>query len=218
MRSSPNNRIDAIMNALLDAHDDAQRLSRSSLHRMPEFFMAVRVADYFAENFKNFGYKLEAQVKRTFDGADLWHQDIEKLLDDPEVRSNGRFDLVLRTGKRGRPSHVLEFKRGARVEALLKDVRRLAKICEHAGEERLKTNYLVFTQRCQLSGDTEGNTDLSHEEPLDTDTLQQALDTFSNVTSRISFTQPMKPLLDRNDKPIDGGSFRVVIVEIKAIQ
>ena len=93
MRSSPNNRLNAIMEALLAAHDDAQRLSRSSLHRMPEFFIATRVADHFAEHFDNFGYRLEAQVKRTFEASDMQVDDITELLREPDLR----LDMALHT-------------------------------------------------------------------------------------------------------------------------
>lgn len=207
IKSSPQNRIAAIMDALLEAHEDAKQLSDSALHKMPEFFMAIRVADYFATHFINFGYRLEAQVKRTFEGADLWHQDIEQLLDDPEVRSNGRFDLVLRTGKKGRPAHVLEFKRGTKVESLLKDARRLAKICEHAGTERLRTNYLVFTRRCSVD---------SEFKEIDNLQIKQALDAFDEVTCTFTSTPLMEPLLDRELNVVEGGAFQVVIVEIKS--
>lgn len=207
IKSSPKNRINAIHNALLAAHEDAQVRSHSSLHKMPEFFMAIRVADYFADHFLNFGYRLEAQVKRTFERADLRHQDIEQLLNDPEVRSNGRFDLVLRTGKKGLPAHVLEFKKGIKIEPLLKDVRRLAKICEHAGRERLKTNYLVFTKRCPAN---------SHTEELDATRLEEELKAFKGVTCKISATPRMSPLLTRDFDVVEGGAFQVVVIEIKA--
>jgi hypothetical protein len=209
VKSSPNNRLNAIITALREAHEEAQRCSDSSLHRMPEYFMATRVADYFATHFINFGYRLEAQVKRTFENADLWHQDVELLLNDPEVRSNGRFDLVLRTGKQGRPAHILEFKRGSKVEPLLKDVRRLAKICEHAGSHRLKTNYLVFTRRCALEGSVES---------LDEHPFHAALSGFDGVSCQLYCSEPMQPLLDRNYNVVEGGAFDIVVVEIKAAE
>ncbi|WP_304526780.1 hypothetical protein [Halomonas sp. I5-271120] len=207
-KSSPRNRIAAIKHVLIAAQEDAERISKSSLHRMPEFFMAVRVADYFASQFRNFGYRLEPQVKRTFQRADLRHSDLEQLLSDKEIRPNGRFDLVLLTGKKGRPAHIMEFKRGTKVEPLIKDAKRLAKVCTHAGEERLKTNYLVFTRRFSSAGE---------REEIDDTAIKLALDAFTDVRCRIECTPPLGSFLDKDHQPKPGVKFQAVIVEISSV-
>ena len=192
----------------MQAHEEAIQHSQSSLHKMPEYFLAMRVADYFATHFTSFGYRLEAQVKRTFESADLWHHEINTLLDEPEMRSNGRFDLVLIKKGHGRAAHVLEFKRGPKRASLLKDVRRLAKLCEHAGTHRLGTNYLIFTRRCNSGG---------HGAPLSDDAFLQELTAFDRVTCKIRSSEPMQPLLDGNYEVIEGRAFQVVVVEITTV-
>lgn len=206
LRSSLHSRLIAIEEALLEAHRDAVTHSRSSLNRMPEFFMAMRVADYFAMHFPSFGYRLEAQVKRTFKDGDLCDSDIAQLCHDQELRSDGRFDLVLLAGKRGKPAHVLEFKHGDKLEAVLLDIRRLAKVCELAGNSRLKTNYLVLTKKCDPNGEVDNTIDR----------LVQALEPFDKVNHFIWCTDPLGDFLDRDHQVT--GTFRVVIVELRAKQ
>ena len=147
-KSSPENRLDAMVEALVEANAKARQHSKCPLNRMPEYFLATNVAEYFALQFKNFGYRLEASVKGTLADGGVDEQAIERLLEQEELRGNGRFDLVLRTGRRDVPAHVVEFKRGSRHEHLLQDLIRLAYVCEtvRAGA-RLETNYLVFTTR-----------------------------------------------------------------------
>lgn len=148
IKSSPNNRIDAIIKGLLEANNIANEHSQLPLARMPEYFMAVHVAEHIAKSFVNFGYHLEASVKQTLIDAGVDNQEIEDLLEDEKLRGNGRFDLVIRTGKKDYPAHILEFKRGARSAHLLKDFERLAYVSKiaHNGE-KLKSNYMVFTTK-----------------------------------------------------------------------
>lgn len=208
MRSSPNNRLNAIMEALLAAHDDAQQLSRSSLHRMPEFFIATRVADHFAEHFDNFGYRLEAQVKRTFEASDMQVDDITELLREPDLRPDGRFDLVLHTGKRGRTAHILEFKRGDAMRGLISDIRRLAKVSRHAGRHSLKTNYLVMTRRCPPERDTTGRL---------IERLDMALHTadLDELDVNLVASEPLGPYLNHDHLPMANRAFQIVILEIQ---
>lgn len=147
-KSSPNNRLDAIVEGLLHASDMAIKQADLPLSRMPEYFMAVHVAQHVARSFSNFGFRLEASVKQTLADAGVDETEIDDLLGNDSLRGNGRFDLVLRTGKLGTPAHVMEFKRGSRSAHLANDLARLAYVTRtvHAGA-RLETNYLVFTTK-----------------------------------------------------------------------
>ncbi|OLY72226.1 hypothetical protein AU074_13710 [Pseudomonas sp. ATCC PTA-122608] len=136
------------MQALTRASDMAVEHSDMPLSRMPEYFMAVHVANHFADSFSNFGYRLEASVKDTLLDAGVSEGDINDLLENERLRGNGRFDLVLRTGRRGVPAHVVEFKRGSRNSHLYKDLVRLSYVSNTVrDDQRLVTNYLVFTTK-----------------------------------------------------------------------
>lgn len=149
LKSSSSNRLNAIVEALSHASDMARDHCDTPLSRMPEYFMAVHVAHHFANSFSNFGYRMEASVKETLADAGVDESEINDLLEGhPHLRGNGRFDLVLRTGRRGVPAHVIEFKRGSRNDHLLKDLIRLAYVSSTVNEStRLETNYLVFTTK-----------------------------------------------------------------------
>lgn len=208
MKSSPNNRINAILDALTEAHGDAQTQSRTSLNRMPESFMAVRVADYFAEHFSNFGYRLEAQVKRTFEASEILADDFDELLAEPDLRADGRFDLVLHTRKTWKTAHIIEFKRGDAMRGLISDIKRLAKVCAHAKRHSLQTNYLVLTRRCPAEKDTSDRMLERLSEALDADGLG---DTEINVV----FSEPLTPYLNRDHLCIESAAFQVVVLELK---
>lgn len=148
LKSSSNNRLDAIMQALMHASQMAFENCDMPLSRMPEYFMAVHVARHFADSFSNFGYRLEASVTETLLDAGVSEDDINDLMSNKNLRGNGRFDLVLRTGRRGVPAHVIEFKRGSRNSHLYKDLVRLSYVSNTVREDqRLVTNYLVFTTK-----------------------------------------------------------------------
>lgn len=170
--------------------------------------MAMRVADYFATHFTNFGYRLEAQVKRTFEESDIRDSDIARLLTEPDLRPDGRFDLVLRTGKRGRTAHILEFKRGDSTRGMINDIRRLAKVSRHAGRHSLKTNYLVLTRRCPPEVDT-------------IDRLIERLDTalekagLSDLVVTLDHSAPQSPFLNHDHEPVANRGFQIVILEIQ---
>jgi hypothetical protein len=148
LKSSSGNRLDAIIKALTHASKMACEHCDMPLSRMPEYFMAVHVAHHFAHAFSNFGYRMEASVKETLIDAGVEEDEINALLENEHLRGNGRFDLILRTGRRGVPAHVLEFKRGSRSDHLFKDLVRLAYVSRTVREgSRLETNYLVFTTK-----------------------------------------------------------------------
>ncbi|MCL5425612.1 MAG: hypothetical protein M1154_08280 [Gammaproteobacteria bacterium] len=207
-KSSPSTRLEAIENALLTAHQDALRYSHSSLHRMPEYFMAMRVADYFATHFINFSYRLEAQVKRTFEESDIQTRNIQRLLAEPDLRPEGRFDLVLRKGKQGRTAHIIEFKRGDSTRGLIGDIRRLAKVSQHAGHHSLKTNYVVLTRRCPPNTDT---TDRMIKR------LNIALEKAGllEIDIELVSSEPLFPLLNRDHQPLANRAFQIVVLEIR---
>ncbi len=153
LKSSSNRRLNAIIEALTHASEMAREHCDMPLSRMPEYFMAVHVARHFADSFTNFGYRLEASVKETLIDAGVSEDEINDLLSNEKLRGNGRFDLVLRTGRRGVPVHVIEFKRGSRNSHLYEDLVRLSYVSNTVREDsRLVTNYLVFTTKKTENG------------------------------------------------------------------
>ena len=152
MRSSRENRINEIVNALKAAHEHSSHACKKPLRDMPEYFMGTRVGEHFFNRFSNFGYNLEASVAEILEQAGVPDYNQEALETFPELRQNGRFDLVLLTRKRGRPAHIIEFKKGHNLAELKKDIERLARLADAVPQgSRLETSYLVFITKRTLS-------------------------------------------------------------------
>lgn len=80
LKSSPTNRLEAIVEGLIHASNMALKHADMPLSRMPEYFMAVHVAQHIAKSFANFGYRLEASVKQTLSDAGVDESEIDDLL------------------------------------------------------------------------------------------------------------------------------------------
>lgn len=107
--------------------------------------MVTRVGEHFASRFSNFRYRMEASVAELLTKAGVSDDNQKALERFPELRPKGRFDLALYTRKLGRPAHIIEFKKGAKLEELKKDINRLALLADSVPKRsRLETSYLVF--------------------------------------------------------------------------
>ncbi|PSF05503.1 hypothetical protein C7H09_14465 [Marinobacter fuscus] len=145
LRSSRNSRVGEIINALKAAHDHGLSACQKSLREMPEYFMVTRVGAHFAEKFSNFNYHLEASVAEILTKARVSPENQDSLQKYSELRANGRFDLTLFTRKGGKPAHIIEFKKGTKLESLKKDIDRISLLADAVPQgSRLETNYLVF--------------------------------------------------------------------------
>ncbi|QYK04740.1 hypothetical protein [Shewanella zhangzhouensis] len=108
-----------------------------SVNDLPEYFMAVKVADHVYETMQTYAFTMEDSFQSICDEVG-----IEELPE--ECRGNGRADLVLRSVKTRRVRHVVEFKRSIKKAELKKDAIRLAKLCQHApSQHRIEKNFLV---------------------------------------------------------------------------
>lgn len=119
------------------AAEDAVAKTGCSVNDLPEYFMAVKVADHIFDTMQTYAFTMEDSFQ------DLCEEiGIEELPE--ECRGSGRADLVLRGLKTGRVRHVVEFKRSIKKAEIKKDAIRLAKLCELAPEQhRIEKNFLV---------------------------------------------------------------------------
>ena len=148
LRSSGKSRLTEIITALKDAHEHSIEACNRPLREMPEYFMVTRVGEHFSSRFSNFGYQLEASVSELLTNAGVSKDSQAALERFPELRPNGRFDLALTTRKKGKPAHIIEFKKGSKFEDLKKDIDRLALLADAVPQgSRLETSYLVFVTK-----------------------------------------------------------------------
>lgn len=218
IRSSRENRVNAIEDALTAAHGHAVMHCGTTLYGMPEYFMCTRVAEHFANEFSNFQYRLEASVEQVIGSLDLLNAKV--LLGHSETRSAGRFDVVLFTRKRGRAAHIIEFKIGDKLKELKKDINRIARLSDSVGTKaRLQTNYLVFITKQHPNRD-ETRWQRRLDEIVDSSVI--AGNTLNrDITCKVkkiwkSSTTPSRWLLMSDSSRKISDQFSAVIVEIRA--
>lgn len=138
MKSSKNNRIMVIQEAIKDAHNYAIEHCGLPLNKMPEYFLGVAIGQKMVSAFDNFNVRFEMSVQQLMEHAGI------QLSGDKANRENGRFDLVLLTKRGETPAHIIEIKRGVKIDSMLSDIKRLANICRYVqADTRLETNYFV---------------------------------------------------------------------------
>lgn len=119
----------------------ATELTGKSINALPEFFLAVKVAEFVNEHFSTFTFSIE---ERLFSICEEVGIDCE--LADPLYRIDKltRADLVLKSKKSKKIKHVIEFKRHLNTSQIRKDTLRLAWLCASAPlGHRLEKNFLV---------------------------------------------------------------------------
>lgn len=138
MKSSRNNRISVLEQAIKYASTHAEQNSGLSLNKMPEYYLGVIIGQKMLLEFGNFTVRYEMGVKQLMRQANV------EATDCPTLRENGRFDLVLLTRRSYLPAHIIEIKKSVKKELMLADVKRLAYICRSVkAGSRLETNYFI---------------------------------------------------------------------------
>lgn len=137
------------MEALSLASDAANSQCDLPLKRMPRYFMAVHIANHFAQRFRDVGYRIGASVLDTLANAGIDEDEIDCLSDTKcELPGNRRFDLVLRMRRKGVSSHVIQFRKRARSGSLFMNLLHLAEVSRSVGAaSEMNINYLVVTTR-----------------------------------------------------------------------
>jgi hypothetical protein len=126
-----------------DLSDEVRKISNKalkelskSLWELPEYYLNVKLA----ESAKKQGYFFELE-KST--------REIEKELNVelPKATRNGRIDLVIRTPKQKKLTHLIEIKTRLGFGKVLKDVLRLAEFCSASNKKSVQKAFLVVVTR-----------------------------------------------------------------------
>ncbi|MBQ0813397.1 MAG: hypothetical protein KBT82_04325 [Marinobacter sp.] len=218
LRSSGKARVTEIISALKAAHEHSLDACEKPLHQMPEYFMVTRVGEHFAARFSNFRYHMEASVADLLTKAGVSDVNQKALERFPELRPNGRFDLALYTRKRGRPAHIIEFKKGAKLEALKKDIDRLALLADSVPERsRLETSYLVFITKRTHSRDISDWNDRLQEIVADSLIGQGKISNDVACTVKDIWKESEQESDTARDRFYGYTPFSIVIVEIRCL-
>lgn len=191
MKSSKNNRLKVIEQAIKDAHQYSLQHCGQPLNKMPEYFLGVTIGQAMVEAFDNFKVRFEMSVLDL-----LNHLDVQAS-GEPQDRENGRFDLVLLTKSKDIPAHIIEIKRGVKAGSMAADIRRLANICRAAQSgSRLETNYFV--------------TVTSRTEKVVSKRAEQLMSASKDAMQRIRLHEPKIVSLEHPDgKPVTAAIYEV---------
>ncbi len=126
-----------LVEGVLEAAKEAMTKTGCSVNDLPEYFMAVKVADHIFDTMQTYAFTMEDSFQALCEEVG-----IEQLPE--ECRGSGRADLVLRDRKSRNVKHVVEFKRSIKKAELKKDAIRLAALCQQAPSGYLvEKNFLV---------------------------------------------------------------------------
>lgn len=131
-----------LVNSLGSACKDAEFLTGKSINSLPEFFLAVKVAEYINSHFPSYCFSMEESLIELCEEVGVDYEDVDSLF---RIDKNTRADLVLKSRKYNTVKHIVEFKRSLHSSTQIeKDALRLAWICASAPpKHRIETNYLV---------------------------------------------------------------------------
>ena len=127
--------------AIIDSACIAEDLTGKSINSLPEFFLAVKVAEYLHSHFETFTFSLEESLSRICEEIGIEHNNASNEF---RIDNRTRADLVLKHKKGNRIKHIVEFKRHLHASQIKKDALRLSWICTNApAGHRTERNYLV---------------------------------------------------------------------------
>lgn len=133
--------------ALKNSCDLAQELTGKSINALPEFFLAVKVAEYVNEHFSTFNFSMEDRMIHICDEVGIDHK---KTGAEFRINKLTRADLVLKSKKSKKIKHVIEFKRNIKPAQIKKDSLRLAWLCASAPlGHKLEKNFLVVVSQLE---------------------------------------------------------------------
>ncbi|RTR40558.1 hypothetical protein EKG38_01155 [Shewanella canadensis] len=142
-RATKGNIKNIIIDAIESAATEYYEMSGERLGKAPEYYLNVKIVDFITSKIPTLGYKLEMQVKEL-----LEHFGVNSSDNPDDLRDTGNFDITLLSKKTKTPRHVIEVKRGIKLESLMKDARRISALAqEKHGSKRLSTGFIVFINR-----------------------------------------------------------------------
>lgn len=131
--------------ALKSSCESASILTGKSINALPEFFLAVKVAEYVNEHFSTFTFSMEDRMIHICNEVGI---DYKKADSEFRINKLARADLVLKSKKSKKIKHVIEFKRNIKASQIRKDALRLAWLCASAPPgHKLEKNFLVVVSQ-----------------------------------------------------------------------
>lgn len=144
--------------AVVNACQVAEDVTGKSINSLPEYFLAVKVAEYLNNHFSTFTFSMEEPLIDLCEEVGINHKNVGA---EYRIDNNTRADLVLKNKKSSTIKHIVEFKRYLHVGQLRKDALRLAWICANAPVgHRIERNFLVVVSHREQKAFQKINNDI----------------------------------------------------------
>jgi hypothetical protein len=160
MKATKTNRFDQLVSGIKKVDKESRKKCNRSINKNTEAFLVTKLSDYLYKKFSTLHYKLEVRPAEILKQLGYSNDAIEKYKDEKDLRINGFLDSVLyysSTTGIEKPAHIIEFKRGGKIESIQKDCVRLATLVNAAqrsqkkhkrsNRHRLETAYFITTMR-----------------------------------------------------------------------
>ncbi|MGB1262397.1 MAG: hypothetical protein ACPG52_05755 [Cognaticolwellia sp.] len=163
--------------------------TQTSLNRLPEYYLGVKLSDYL--NKAGYGFELEKPAKEIVKSLDVddvkLKQTVSLLVSkigtgkDKLIKriTNGRVDLVVLTKEKRSIKHLIELKIGSKLTKLEQDITRLIFFSKISDKSSIQRSFMVFT-----------SSDLN--ESSVEDKIQKLADNFNTKINYISFKANLK--------------------------
>ena len=173
----------------------SKKETQTSLNRLPEYYLGVKLSDYLYKS--GYGFELEKSAKEIVNSLVIDHLKLKdsasklaKELNTDEDKiikrvTNGRVDLVVLTENKRSIKHLIELKIGSKLTKLEQDITRLIFFSKISDKRSIQRSFMVFTS----SGLNESSVE---------DKIQKLADNFNTKINYISFKANLKSTKGRS--------------------
>lgn len=128
-----------LANTLVKCAEEAEEITGRSINDLPEYYLTVKSAEALHDHFHTFTFSMEDNVEDLM----LEIGNTGEKIDIP--RDSGKVDLIIRSAKRKKVKHLVEFKRGFKKEGHIADTLRLAAFCRYSPRgHKTEKNFMVM--------------------------------------------------------------------------
>lgn len=154
MRATRNNIFSQIEIGIKKADKESRLMCQCSINKNTEAFLVHKLAEHIYKKFPTIKYRLEVKPKDIFMQLGIPESNLINIAQDKALRIYGAIDCCLyyTSGKKTKPAHLIEFKRGKGQKPFTQDIKRLAALINSAAEinnrtskSRFETAYFITT-------------------------------------------------------------------------
>lgn len=124
----------------VDSHN--AKVTGKSLNHVPEYYINVQLGERL--NKLGYGIEFEMPTSKICEYLEISDTMQKEAKHRDEALRNGQVDLVVKTKEKSSIRHLVELKRGSKVESLKKDVERILFYATCAEKRSIRRGFIVF--------------------------------------------------------------------------